>query len=207
MAYVAPVPSDRYSDTDDDSEYDFDLTAEEEDLLDSLVARASEEPEAQPTQQSGRLRRPQRATLSTSHRVFTTGRAPVTPLATPPHLASSFQQRRQPVAAPTVGTSLQEEIASAFARHASAKSLNESTLNFNVRQALKATGSTYSHDPGALSHLVGTPGKVPSTVEDTDHQNTVRTDAEPCECGFAHEPAGAGNVSYPDCECSTCPFL
>lgn len=159
-----------YSDTDNDSDYGFDLTAEEEELLDSLVARASEEPKPP----------------------------------TAPKLKPKQTKRIQPTrlsnsgAAPATGSSsLKEDIAAAFASHASVKSLNESTLNFNVRHAL---GNPYRNDPDALSHFADIRGKSPPTVDGPHNQDTVAANHEPTELASVLEPAGAGDVRYPDCE-------
>jgi exonuclease V len=168
-----------YSDTDDDSDYGFDLTAEEEELLDSLVARASEEPTPPPAP------------------------APAPAPVPVPKQTKRKQPTRlsNPAAAPaTSSSSLKEDIAAAFASHASVKSLNESTLNFNVRQALANPGFTYRNDPDALSHFAGIRGKSPSTVGGTHNQDTVAANHELTELASVLKPAGAGDVNYPDCE-------
>lgn len=144
------------SDTDA-SDYGFDLTAEEEDLLETLVASASSEvPLANP---SGR---------SSGGRVF------------------------------AGASSLRSDIAAAFATHASIKSLHDSEINLNFREALNNPASTHHDGPLVLSDLAASGAKPPlhMDVDDDDEISAVAAEAE----SRIPQPVQVGDVRYPDCE-------
>lgn len=148
------------SDTDASSDYSFDLTAEEEDLLETLVAGASSQSPV--------------AILKTSVRAD-------------PH-------------APSGSSSLRSDIAAAFATHASVKSLHESEINFNVREALQDPGFAYSDEPSALSGLAAPRGKPPPNVDDDDEVLTALV--EEAERRAKPTTVQTGDIQYPDCECN-----
>jgi hypothetical protein len=175
------------SDTDaTDSDYGFDLTVEEEELLEALVAGASSK-----TSASDPLKRQ--------------------PSAVPaPATSASTAVRKQPARSGGAGaaagaSSLRADIAAAFATRASVKSLNNSELNFNLQEALRDPGFTYRDDPLALSHLAATAtgSKKPPAMEgddlDDDDITALVEDAERRRRP-ASRPAKADDIRYPDCE-------
>jgi hypothetical protein len=145
-----------YHDSDTDaSDYDFDLTAEEEDLLETLVAGASAKPP--PSSSSGRSSGTQIATGAST---------------------------------------LRSDIAAAFASHASVKSLHESEINFNVREALNNPRLTHRHDANVLPGST-TAGVGPAADDGDDDEITAVV--EEAERNIP-QPVQVGDVRYPDCE-------
>jgi hypothetical protein len=193
----APFHSYNKSDTDESDYGDF--TAEEVELVQHLVTRASVEPSPQPP--SSRTNRAKQSVRGArpAHRSNPT---PVAHRSVAPALPSAHSSRHPGGAATATsgGSSLREDIAVAFASHASVESFNEPLSDYNVCQARGSSGFAYRNDPKALSRLVGTRGQSPSSAEDDDGQVTIGHNNDRDERDSFVEPAEVGDVSYPDCE-------
>jgi hypothetical protein len=194
----APSSSCSRSDTDESDYGDF--TAEEVELVQHLVNRASVEPSPQlPSPRATSARQPVRGTRP-AHRP---NPAPAARRSVAP-VVSVAHSSRHPGGAATAaggGSSLREDIAVAFASHASVKSLHDSTSEYNLRGVRGSSSLAHRNDHEALSRFVDIRGQSPSTVEYDDDEVTVGHNDERTERDSFVEPAEVGDVSYPDCEC------
>lgn len=154
---LAPKCDYTHDNDTDTSEYGFDLTAEEEDLLESLVARASAETPL--------------SNLSGGSRV--------------PQLFNG-------------APSLRSNRAAAFATHASVKSLHDSEINVNFREALSHPVTTHQDGPSMLPGL-GAFGTKPPLHMDSADDDEITAIVEEAERRIP-QPVQVGDVQYPDCK-------